>query len=91
MATYVKSTLVKDPSVVVVTFPDSQIIEEKEGFLENCSLVNSEVGIETFGGSAYKVKKKWLEEVNAGNVADREYTQEELEDHLEIDYETDWI
>lgn len=91
MATNVKSTPVKDPSVVVVTFPDSQVIEEKEGFLDNCSLINSDFGILSFGGGAYKVNKKWLEEVNAGNVADREYTPDELEELLDIDYETDWI
>lgn len=91
MATQIKSILVKDPSVVVVTFPDSQIIEGKDGFLDNCALINSEKGLEMFGGGAYKVDKKWLEEVNAGEVADREYTEDELLDNLEMDYETDWI
>lgn len=86
----VKSILTKDPNYEVVAFPYSQIIEGKEGFLSNCALINSDKGIETFGGGAYKVDKDWLEQVNAGEIADKEYTEEELL-LLDVDYDTDWF
>ena len=86
----IKGILTKDPEYVVVTFPDSQIIEGKEGFLANCALINSDEGIEAFGSGAYKVDNDWLEKVNAGEVPDKEYTEDELL-LLDIDYETDWF
>ena len=82
---------VKDKSVVVVAFPDSQEIENKDGFLENCALINSEKGLEEFGGGAYKVNRKWYDKVKAGEITDREYTEDELVNNLEMDYETDWF
>ena len=86
----VKGILTKDPNYVVVTFPDSQIIEGKEGFLANCALINSEEGLEAFGGGSYRVDKDWLEQLNAGELADKEYTEEEML-LLDVDYETDWF
>lgn len=86
----IKSVLVKDPDVVVVEFPYSQDIENKEGFLSNCALINSQEGIDIFGSGAYKVDKNWLEKVNAGEVPDKVYSEEELL-LLDVDYDTDWF
>lgn len=46
---------------VVVEWPESQLLFDKEGFRENAYLVNDEVGMETFGSAAYFVNKKWYE------------------------------
>ena len=48
---------------VVVTWPESQDLMDKEGFFENSYLVNDERGIEDFGSSAYFVDEDWLDEV----------------------------
>lgn len=70
---------------IVVEFPKSQMLENKEGFLENVELINSDEGIELYGGSAYLVDEDWYNDVLNGNVADREYTDEEMLS-LEINY-----
>lgn len=46
---------------VVVCWPDSQALMDKEGFEENSYLVNDEQGIEDFGSSAYFVDEEWLD------------------------------
>lgn len=86
----IKSVLTKDPDYVVVQFPYSQEIENKSGFLENCSLINSDEGIATFGNAAYKVDKDWLEKVNAGEIPNKEYGENEVL-LLDCDYDTDWF
>lgn len=48
-------------SYVVVSWPDSQALMDKEGFEDNSYLVNDEQGIEDFGSSAYFVDEEWLE------------------------------
>lgn len=45
---------------VVVTWPDSQNLMDREGFRENSYLVNDDKGIEEFGSSAYFVDEDWL-------------------------------
>lgn len=45
---------------VVVTWPDSQNLMDREGFRENSYLVNDDKGIEDFGSSAYFVDEDWL-------------------------------
>ena len=45
---------------VVISWPDSQDLMDKEGFRENSYLVNDEQGIEDFGSSAYFVDEDWL-------------------------------
>ena len=45
---------------VVVTWPDSQNLMDREGFSENSYLVNDDKGIEDFGSSAYFVDEDWL-------------------------------
>ncbi len=45
---------------VPVQWPESQSLMEKEGFLENCHLINDTTGYQQFGDSAYMVNLKWL-------------------------------
>lgn len=71
---------------VIVTFPKSQSLGDKKGFFENVELINSDKGLELYGGGAYLVNKEWYENVKKGNVEDVEYTDEEYENNLEINY-----
>lgn len=71
---------------VIVTFPKSQSLGDKKGFFENVELINSDKGIKLYGGGAYLVNKEWYENVKKGNVEDTEYTDEEYENNLEINY-----
>ena len=45
---------------VVVTWPDSQALMDREGFRENSYLVNDDKGMKDFGSSAYFVDEDWL-------------------------------
>ena len=45
---------------VVVTWPESQELMEKEGFEENSYLINDDKGIDDYGSSAYFVSETWL-------------------------------
>ena len=45
---------------VPVQWPASKSLIEKEGFLENCHLINDTTGYQQFGDSAYMVNLKWL-------------------------------
>jgi hypothetical protein len=46
---------------------------ETEGFYENCSLINSERGLEEFGSSAYLVDKDWYQKIINGKISDAVY------------------
>ena len=48
---------------VVVTWPDIQALMDEPGFRKNSSLINDDIGLETYGSSAYYVDKEWLESV----------------------------
>ena len=54
----------------VVTWPESQMISEKEGALENCALINSEHGIDIYGSSAYRVNPDWYKKLINGELND---------------------
>lgn len=71
---------------IVVEFPKSQLLENKEGLLENVELINSDEGIALYGGSAYLVNEEWYDKVMRGEVADREYTEDELLNGIVINY-----
>ena len=71
---------------IIVEFPKSQMLDSKDGFLDNVELINSDKGIELYGGGAYLVNKEWYDKVMRGEVADREYTIEEMENGLKINY-----
>ena len=47
---------------IVITWPESQKLEELEDFEDNSFLINSEKGILTFGNSAYFVEKNWYDD-----------------------------
>ena len=59
---------------VVVTWPDSQNLMDREGFRENSYLVNDDKGIEDFGSSAYFVDEDWLAEAT-GTMTDEPKTR----------------
>lgn len=79
-------------SYVIVCWPDSQMLMEKEGFFENCSLINSERGLEVYGSSAYLVDEEWYGKFEKGeldNMSDEEY--ENMSEELDICYDDDII
>lgn len=74
---------------VIVGWPDSQMLMGMEGFYDNCSLINSERGLEAFGGSAYLVDKEWYEKFINNELG---YDTEEHDDEeLDICYDDELI
>lgn len=71
---------------VIVCWPESQMLMEKEGFYENCSLINSERGLEEYGGSAYLVDKDWYQKFVNGELSDAIYDEEDA-DELDVCYD----
>jgi hypothetical protein len=61
---------------VVVTWPNSQELMDKEGFAENSYLVNDEQGLEDFGSSAYFVDEEWLDSVEDSDNQTTETSEE---------------
>lgn len=78
-------------SYEIVCWPESQMLMEKEGFFDNCSLINSDRGLEEFGSSAYLVDKDWYQKFINGELSDAEYNDEDTEDMLDICYDDDII
>lgn len=54
---------------VVVCWPESQMLMENEGFFENCTLINTERGLEAYGSSAYLVDENWYDQFQKGELA----------------------
>lgn len=76
-------------NLVIVCWPDSQMLMGMEGFYDNCSLINSERGLEAFGGSAYLVDKEWYEKFINNELG---YDTEEHDDEeLDICYDDELI
>lgn len=48
-------------SKIVITWPESQMLSELNGFRENCSLINGDIGLEVYGPCAYLVDKDWYD------------------------------
>ena len=72
----------------VVMWPESQELMDKEGFFENCELINSVRGFNLYGSSAYLVDRKWLEDVRKGLIPDRGDSNNEYDDYeLVINYD----
>ena len=63
---------------VVVSFTNTQGLENKEGFLENVELINSDKGVELYGFGAYLVNKEWLEKVENGEIPEKKYSEKEI-------------
>lgn len=78
-------------SYEIVCWPESQMLMEKEGFFDNCSLINSDRGLEEFGSSAYLVNKDWYQKFINGELSDAEYNDEDIDDMLDICYDDDII
>ena len=78
-------------SYEIVCWPESQMLMEKEGFYDNCSLINSDRGLEEFGSSAYLVDKDWYQKFINGELSDAEYNDEDIDDMLDICYDDDII
>ena len=49
-------------SKIIICWPESQELMELDGFRDNCSLINGERGLNTYGSSAYLVDKNWYDE-----------------------------
>ena len=45
---------------VIIQFPEIQFLMEREGFNENCYLINDEYFLSLYGSSAYFVNESWL-------------------------------
>lgn len=75
---------------VIVCWPESQMIMEKEGFYENCSLINSERGLEEYGSSAYLVDKDWYQKFINGELSDAVYDDDDA-DELDVCYDDEII
>lgn len=54
----------------IVCWPESQMLMGKVGFFQNCSLINSERGLEEYGSSAYLVDEEWFKKVEAGEIGE---------------------
>ena len=52
----------------VVCWPESQMLMELDGFVENSNLIDDDKGVLEFGSSAYFVNRKWLEEIVEINI-----------------------
>ena len=83
---------------IIICWPDSQELMERDGFRENCSLINGERGLDIYGSGAYLVDKDWYDEyANAPFVeddADMDNDEDEdydNEDELQIVYDDDLI
>lgn len=75
---------------VIVCWPESQMIMEKEGFYENCSLINSERGLEEYGSSACLVDKDWYQKFINGELSDVIYDDDDA-DELDVCYDDEII
>lgn len=73
----------------VVCWPESQNLMGKKGFFENCSLINSERGLDVYGSSAYLVKSEWYDKVLNGEIADTDLYDDSEE--LDICYDDNLI
>ena len=75
-------------SYVIVCWPESQMLMEKEGFYDNCSLINSDRGLEEFGSSAYLVDKDWYQKFINGELSDAVYDEDDDDaDELDVCYD----
>lgn len=75
---------------VIVCWPESQMLMEKEGFYENCSLINSERGLDVYGSSAYLVDEDWYQKFINGELSDAVYDDDDA-DELDACYDDEII
>ena len=53
--------MVRDDVFVVITWPESQRLLEKPGFVDNSVLINDYPLLEEYGAAAYLVRETWLQ------------------------------
>lgn len=73
----------------IVCWPESQMLMEKKGFYENCTLINSERGIEKYGSSAYLVEKDWYDDFINNRLEDEDEDTENKELMVDWDFNDD--
>lgn len=71
----------------IVCWPESQMLMEKKGFYDNCTLINSEKGLEKYGSSAYLVEKDWYDKFMNNELEDADEDIEDVEMELMVDWE----
>lgn len=71
----------------IVCWPESQMLMEKKGFYDNCTLINSEKGLEKYGSSAYLVEKDWYNKFMNNELEDADEDIEDVEEALMVDWE----
>lgn len=71
----------------IVCWPESQMLMEKKGFYNNCTLINSEKGLEKYGSSAYLVDKDWYDKFMNNELEDADEDIEDVEEALMVDWE----
>lgn len=49
----------KQRKFIIVTWPESQVLEPMEGFDSNAYLINDNIGLSEYGSSAYFVDEQW--------------------------------
>lgn len=77
---------------VIVGWPVSQMIKNKQGFFENCMLINSREGVLSYGADAFLVDSDWYDKFFNGELEDM--TEEEIErraDELDVCYDNSII
>ena len=52
----------KNDGFVVISWPESQIYMNLDGFKENSYLINDDKGLSDFGSSSYFVKRSWIDQ-----------------------------
>ena len=85
-------------SKIIICWPESQELMGFDGFRENCSLINGEKGLDTYGSSAYLVDKDWYDERTNAPIVENcvDIDNDENEDcnddcELQIAYDTELI
>lgn len=71
----------------IVCWPESQMLMEKKGFYDNCTLINSEKGLEKYGSSAYLVEKDWYDKFINNELEDADEDIDDVEAELMVDWE----
>lgn len=79
-------------SKIIICWPESQELMEFDGFRENCSLINGERGLDTYGSSAYLVDKNWYDERKNTPIIEDDENEEYNDDcELQIAYDCELI
>lgn len=51
---------------VIVSWPESQMLFDQDGFKEHCSLINDYYFFNKYGPESYFVDESWLNEIKYG-------------------------